>query len=127
MTDDERAASKQARDEADPKARRERLREEAKSARNAEIDAAVLACVTATPGIGSTDLRTAVKAMANCGPDAADTAIARTIQADRIRRTEGKTKQHYIIEAIANGAAPDLGYNGVGSTAADKHMALEDV
>jgi RecA-family ATPase len=127
MTDDERAASKQARDEADPKARRERLREEAKSARNAEIDSAVIACVTATLGIGSTDLRTQVKARAGCGPDAADTGIARVIQAGRVRRTEGKTKQHYIVEPPANDAAPNHGYNGVGAGGPHEHMALEDV
>ena len=127
MTDDERTASNQARDEADPKARRARMREEAKSTRNAEIDTAVITCVTATPGIGSTDLRTQVKAMAGCGPDAADTAIARVIQANRIRRTEGKTKQHYIVETSANDAKPDYGYNGVGAGGPHEHMALEDV
>ena len=71
----------------------------------------------ATLAIGATDLRNQVKAMAGCGPDAADTAIARVIQAGLVRRTEGKTKQHYIVERVASNAPePPVanGVNGVG-------------
>jgi RecA-family ATPase len=102
-----------AREAADPRVRREKKREEAKTTRDTEIDAAVITCVQANPGIGASDLRTNVKAMAGCGPDAADTAIARMIQAGRITRTEGKTKKHYLVEhpvtethtSTTNGAA----------------------
>src|SRR5450432_3885426 len=72
LDDGDREVADKARNEADPRARHARNREEAKSNRNAEIDAAVLACVTTRPGIGATDLRVRVKAKAGCGPDAAD-------------------------------------------------------
>ena len=129
MTTDERVATAKARDEADPRARRERKREDAKSTRNTEIDAAVLVCVQAAPGIGATDLRTQVKAMAGCGPDAADTAIARMIQAGRVRRTEGKTKEHFIIEPAVTPKSeptPMNGVHGVGMSV-DDAPSLDDV
>ena len=94
----DRESADKARSEADPRAKRERKREEAKSNRDAEVDAVVLACVTAHPGIGAADLRVRVKAKAGCGPDVADTAIARMLDAERIRRTEGKPKKHYLVE-----------------------------
>lgn len=115
LDDADREKVEHARDEADPRARRERKREEAKFSRHVEIDAAVVACVKANPGIGATELRTNVKAKTNCGADAADTAIARTIQAGSLRRTEGKTKKHYIVESELS-AEREATTNGVSGT-----------
>jgi hypothetical protein len=69
--------------------------------------------VTISPGIGATDLRVRVKAKAGCGPDAADTAIERMIDAQRIRRTEGKTKNHYTVETEADSNSMTYPSNGV--------------
>ncbi|MBX3210752.1 MAG: AAA family ATPase [Labilithrix sp.] len=100
LEDGDRELAEQARDEADPRARRERKRETAKSNRLAEIDNVVVALVTAHPGIGTTDLRTNLKAKAGCSTDHADTAVARMILAGRVRRTEGKKKEHFIVEGV---------------------------
>ena len=131
LGESDRETADKARDEADPRARKERKREEAKTVRYTEIDKAVLACVKAKPGIGATDLRTQVKAMAGCGPDAADTAIARTIQAGRVRRTEGKTKGHHIVEPAATATpvsepTPMNGVHGTGMSV-DDGPSLDDV
>jgi hypothetical protein len=67
--------------------------------------------------------------MANCGPDAADTAIARMIHARRIRRTEGKTKEHFIIEPAVipkSEPTPMNGVHGVGMSV-DDAPSLDDV
>ncbi len=114
LDDTARQIADVAREEFDPRARRERKRGEAKANRDAEIDAAVVLCVKTTPGIGASDLRNHVKARAGCGPDAADTAITRMIQARRVSRTEGKTKQHYIVEDSSNG---DAGHTGAANGA----------
>lgn len=97
LLDEDRRAADKARDEADPQARRQRKREDAKYKRQAEIDAAVVKCLNATPGLGTSDLRVQVKAMAGCGTDA-DTAVARLIMDGKVRRMEGKTKQHFVVE-----------------------------
>jgi RecA-family ATPase len=124
LDEDDREIADKARSEADPKAKRERKREEAKSNREGEIDAAVIACVAASPGIGVTYLRVRVKAKAGCGSDAADIAIQRMIDADRVRRTEGKSKAHYIVETEADSNSTTYPSNGVHapSAVADQDM-----
>jgi len=135
LDETERQDAERARDEADPRVRRQRRRAEAEATRDAEIDKAVIACVEARPGIGATDLRIHVKAKANCGADAADTAIARMIQAGRLRRGEGKTKAHYLAETTAS-AQPERmppiknGLNGVAHLHVETpfgHPTLDDV
>lgn len=98
LEEGDRELAEAARDEADPRARRDRKRGDEKTKRQAEIDAAVIAIVTEHPGIGTTDLRTNLKAKAGCSTDHADTAVARMILAGRVRRTEGKKKEHFIVE-----------------------------
>jgi RecA-family ATPase len=129
LDEDDRKIADKARNEADPKAKRERKREEAKSNRNIEVDAVVIACVTASPGIGAADLRVRVKAKAGCGPDAADTAIARMIEAQCIRRTDGKTKKHYIVETEteADSNSMTCASNGVHAPSAVDHDMLDMV
>jgi RecA-family ATPase len=116
LDEGDREVADKAREDADPRARRKRKTEAAQSNRDSEIDAAVLVCVKAHPGIGAGDLRTNVKAMARCGPDPADTAIARAMQAGRIHRTEGKTKQHYIVEPHGAAKSETRTTNGVNGT-----------
>jgi hypothetical protein len=52
--------------------------------------------------------------MANCGADAADTAIARMIQANRVRRQgDGKTQGHSLVEPEPAAKSEPTVTNGV--------------
>jgi RecA-family ATPase len=100
LDDGHRAKTDKAREDADPKTRRERRKEQAKSSHDAKIDEAVIACVEGTPGIDAGTLRTQTKARAGCGSDAADTSVERLVLAGRIRREkDGKPMRHYVVEA----------------------------
>lgn len=78
---------------------RQQLREQAKAARSAEMVNAVVARVTATPGISKRDLRDQVRASVVCGSPAADVAIAAAILEGRIRTTtHGKREEHWLTD-----------------------------
>ncbi|MBL9028176.1 MAG: AAA family ATPase [Myxococcales bacterium] len=125
LLDDDKQAATKARDEAAPQARRQRKRDEAKTKREAEIDAAVLDCVRATPGIGASELRLHIKAKAGCGADAADTAVARMIQAGRVQRSEGKTRQHFLVANASSEATDSSDMNGTSAFHLDLDAVLE--
>ena len=133
MSADERAEAGKVRDAADPRARKERKREEAKSSRNVQIDNAVVACVKATLGIDTGTLRKQVKAMAGCGSDAADTSVERLVLAGRVRREQdGKTTRHFIVEPAPEPppkpeATVTNGVNGTGMAVHDHVPSLDDV
>jgi hypothetical protein len=126
LLDEDRQVADKARENAEPQARRQRKRDEVKTRREAEIDAAVIQCVTRMPGIGTSDLRLQVKARAGCGADAADTAIARMIQAGRVERRDGKTKQHFLI-GDANSTPPASGTTPKNGAAYDPFDVLEQM
>jgi DNA-binding cell septation regulator SpoVG len=133
MSADERAEAGKVRDAADPRARKERKKEEAKANHEAKIDEAVIACVKAEAGIDAGTLRKQVKARAGCGSDAADTSVERLILANRIRRAkDGKPMRHFIVEAAPETttkpeAAISNGVNGGGMAVHDHVPTLDDV
>jgi hypothetical protein len=101
---DTSAAQRTAR-EADREARRTRdaaereagrdARDQAAASRASEIDAAAATAVGETPGIGAADLRTAVRARARCGADAADVAVRRMVDRGLVRREGTHPVRHY--------------------------------
>ena len=78
-------------------AARLRARAAAASNRSAELDATVREIVGECPGIGTTNLRTAVRAKASCGADLADVAVARLVAGRQVIRGGGaRAVRHYL-------------------------------
>jgi RecA-family ATPase len=129
LDEGDREKTDKAREDADPRARRERKREQAKASHDAKIDEAVLACVEGTPGIDAGTLRTQAKARAGCGSDAADTSVDRLVLAGRIRREkDGKPMRHYLVASppAPTPAIPN-GVNGAGMAGDYDPYSLDNV
>lgn len=112
MGDDERARADQARDAADPRAKRAAKTEQAKADSRAKENDVACAIVREQPGIKAGPLHRLVKARVHCADAKATTIITRVLDQGRVRREEdGTSYRHYVVElkapkqpANANGA-----------------------
>lgn len=65
----------------------------------------MLTVVRGTPGIGTADLRTAVRARASCGAPAADVAVRRVVDRGLVRREGTHPVRHYLAGAVLDDEA----------------------
>lgn len=75
----------------------ERVKIQKEESRRAGLMAAVLQTVTAQPGLGPRELRTGVKARANCSSDSADQAIAKSVVQGAIKLVGSGRLSTYFI------------------------------